>query len=158
MSYIKLNKNQIKKIMTPINPLYDINTYGYHIHRLVALHFIKNKTMFKTKCLQVNHKDGIKTHNFIWNLEWTTPKENIQHSWVHNLSKSIGENNGRNVYSEESIEKVCKLIENNICFNEINEITKVSVPMISLIYRKKNWIHISNKYDFSSYNYGKNKS
>ena len=47
------------------------------IHRLMALHFLPNPYGYK----QVNHKDGIKEHNFIENLEWCSCSQNIQHAF-----------------------------------------------------------------------------
>lgn len=53
------------------------------IHQLVALHFLPNPY----KHIQVNHKDGIKSHNWVDNLEWISSHANIQHSLETGLRK-----------------------------------------------------------------------
>ncbi|QVW56154.1 hypothetical protein pEaSNUABM6_00017 [Erwinia phage pEa_SNUABM_6] len=39
---------------------------------------------------EVNHKNGIKTCNEDWNVEWATRQENVDHSIENNLRKSNG--------------------------------------------------------------------
>jgi HNH endonuclease len=46
------------------------------VHRLVASHFIPNPYQH----LQVNHKDGNKSHNHVSNLEWCSEKFNAHHA------------------------------------------------------------------------------
>lgn len=48
-------------------------TYG--VHRVIAITFIPNPNGFT----QVNHKDTIPSHNFTENLEWCTPKYNMNY-------------------------------------------------------------------------------
>lgn len=48
-----------------------------YIHRLVLEAFVPNPL----SKLQGNHKDGNTKNNFLSNLEWVTPKENMIHSY-----------------------------------------------------------------------------
>lgn len=156
-------KNSCKQLKTNIDKYgyefivihYGNKSYGFNVHRLVAIMFINNPD--PDNKTQVNHKNGNKLYNIETNLEWTTPRENIEHAWMNGLAKSFGVNNGNNVYTINQVKKVCKLLEKDYPFDEISEKTGVSYPMISLIYRKKFWNEISDNYNFSNYNYGKTR-
>jgi len=54
----------------------------HFVSRLVATAFIGDK-----RHLQVNHIDCNPLNNFVYNLEWVTPKENMQHAIKNGLVK-----------------------------------------------------------------------
>jgi len=66
---VGLHKNHNKKL--------------FLVHRLVLIAFKKNPYN-KTQC---NHIDGIKSNNYIDNLEWSTCAENNQHAYDTGLNK-----------------------------------------------------------------------
>ena len=127
---------------------YNKERYGTTVHRLVADMFIKNKNKKKN---EVNHIDGIKTHNFIWNLEWVTSSENTQHAIKNNLAHfAKGEKSGKARYKNKQIEGVCKLLENpKFSKKDISKITNVDMHTVNDIYKGRHWRHISSNYDFS---------
>lgn len=106
-------------------------------HRLVAEAFLINSLSLP----EVNHKDGIKNHNYIENLEWVTQQENSKHAFYSGLSRFI-KNRGR------SLSPLAKLTEKEImeirelpkcCQKEIGDRYGVSQASISLIQNGKRW-------------------
>lgn len=61
------------------------------IHRILAICFIPNPSNKR----EVNHINAVRTDNSLSNLEWVTPKENVQHSIAIGNNKNClpGENN-----------------------------------------------------------------
>jgi len=60
-----------------------------YVHRLVAITYIPNPHNKE----QVNHLDGDRTNNSVYNLEWTTVEENNKHRvWLNKLRKACGSN------------------------------------------------------------------
>jgi len=57
------------------------NSKQHSIHRLVTQTFLPN--FFGKRC--VNHKDGNKSNNRLYNLEWATDQENSRHACDNNL-------------------------------------------------------------------------
>lgn len=85
------------------------------IHRLVAYTFLnKNKNTNV-----VNHIDGRKCNNYYKNLEWTTPLENTRHAIRTGLQCNSGPNCPSAIYSEETVRKICKMLEDGFDASEI---------------------------------------
>ena len=60
--------------------------HKFALHRLLALQYLPNPENKRT----VNHKDGIKTHNDLDNLEWATDGENTTHAYRSGLNQGSG--------------------------------------------------------------------
>ena len=121
-------------------------TRAAFIHRLVATAYIPNPDNKP----EVNHKDGVKSHNYDTNLEWVTSKENKKHAKETGLSNYAKlEKSGDAKYTNKQIEKACKLMEENkLTLNEITEKTGVDKDSLYYIRTKSGWKDISSKYKF----------
>jgi hypothetical protein len=83
------------KSMKFIKPYFDRDGYVFYrmsknskeyqrkAHRLVAMTYIPNP-LNKS---DVNHIDGKKGNNIVFNLEWNTKSENAKHAWDNGLQK-----------------------------------------------------------------------
>ena len=92
------------------------------MHRLVAFTFV---TDHPNDCNLVNHKDGKKQNNYYKNLEWVTPKGNTHHAIINGLQINSGPNCPSAVYSEDTVHKICKLLEDG---KDVSEIYKLFLP------------------------------
>ena len=110
-----LKSNKIMK--TPVDGRGYINcnirvegkTINIKIHRVVAEHFIPNYLNKR----EVNHIDGDKTNSRVDNLEWVTPRENLQHARITGLHTSDGD-------------KAVNQIKNGIIINTFKSISEAS--------------------------------
>lgn len=142
-----------KKGYVRIDLMVDGSKVGVSIHRMVALAFIGIcKECPDNEDIEVNHKDGDKTNNFIENLEWSTHIENIEHARKTNLYQK-GEVHFFNKYSDNTIYNICNLFIKGISFNEITQLTGVPQTYLVNLINKRKRKCITSKFDFSNHVY-----
>jgi hypothetical protein len=155
--------NQVTGNYLPQNRLYNkdkyitihLSTYNGSVcaqpHRLVAMVFLGCVEGYEH--LDVNHKDGIKYHNWLWNLEWCTKSENVQHA-IRNDLFNLGETRDNSILTNDQANQICKLIENGLSANEIDKEMKLNncdiKKIVQNIKNGHSWKHISKNYDFSN--------
>jgi hypothetical protein len=102
-----------------------------YVHRIVAEVYIPNEF---NKPL-VNHKDGNKHNCAVSNLEWSTHKENSEHS-VTVLRKEMGERHSRAVIPDRIVRyiKKCKSYSIRPKYEKIAEKYNVKVNYLKQIY------------------------
>lgn len=115
-------------------------------HRIVLQAFCPN--IYKENYV-VNHIDGNKLNNCVWNLEWCTVQENNIHAKETGLILS-GTNHPRASVTEEQVNEICKLLEQGIHTAEIYKITGISSHIIESIKNKRTWTNISKFYNIDN--------
>lgn len=122
------------------------------VHRIVMLTFKYNENY---KNLEVNHIDGIHTHNWIWNLEWVTSSENTQHAMAIGLHAK-GEQAVNSIFTDVEVHYICKQLELGVSIPDIVEEMKMRIypreysNLYGIISHIKNgyaWKHISSLYN-----------
>lgn len=106
------------------------NIKNARVHRLVAEAFIPNPNNYPS----VNHIDGNKENNCIWNLEWCTNGDNSKHAVKNGLLKPPTNNvdgiykNGKNKYAVTknmrtgevrmftNLREACEYLERGHCY------------------------------------------
>lgn len=116
-----------------------------YVHRLIATTFIPNPENKPT----VNHLDGNPENNALYNLEWATQKEQLEHARATGLCKNFGEGCNFNKHSEENILEIIKYLkETNYSFAHIARTMKIDSSVIEDIYHKKRWKHLTKDVTF----------
>lgn len=110
----KIMKQKLNKGYRMINLTYPNGIQKtFQVHRLVAQHFIENK---ENKPF-INHIDENKENNKFENLEWVTPKENMEHGTVverirKNRFRKVAQiENGKIVKEFESMSEAARCFE-----------------------------------------------
>lgn len=156
LSNKKLSISKYKKGYMYINLKLGDNTKKCKIHRLVAMTFIPIPKKYLDKGLsyddlEVNHCDGNKSNNCVYNLEWCTHNENIKHAFDSGLCdnrSNIGENCNFAKITDDIVLKCCEMLSNNKPIKEISKVLNISEDTIYHINNRKTWTHISKNFEF----------
>jgi hypothetical protein len=144
------------RIITKLGKLFtgNITSFGYvtanvkfddgfiarSAHRAVAHTFIHNDDPINK--IEVNHKDGVKTNNCVENLEWCTKEENQKHE-AKFLQQRGGENNYKNILTEEDVLTIYDLCKNsNMKYKDIAKQYGVIPQEINRIASATCWRHL----------------
>jgi hypothetical protein len=158
-NYEVSNRGNVRNVVTGRTLKNGTGSHGYHmvtlcskeskkkylVHRLVMLALV---TQPEGKSV-VNHIDGVKTNNFISNLEWVDYTENNRHAWATGLMdrevhrKAVA-SNGRKVgpisikFAQEACKKAVtqfdllgNVIKEFSCGREAQQVTGVPHQTIS---------------------------
>lgn len=113
----------------------------YLVHRLVAAAWCDG---FNPN-LTVNHIDGQKTNNHMYNLEWVTLARNTQLEWETGLVNLRGENNPQHKLTEYDVLKIHLMLSSGISAIRIASEFGVSDSLIYLIRQGQRWNHVITK-------------
>lgn len=107
------------------------------IHRIVCELFIPLPD--KKGKLQVNHIDGIKLNNSMWNLEWVTHSENIKHAYKMGLMNIHGDKHPNKKVTRIQVEEIRKRILNGEDNRSIASDYPITHSMVSKIRCGHSW-------------------
>ena len=115
------------------------NRITIKVHILVAKAFIINSDpLLKT---EVNHKDCDKSNNTIFNLEWVSKKENIQHA----IQKGGCNRTVLSPLVEAQVKLIPSLVSLGFSIKLISRLYKVSMTTIREIITGKTWKYFNLK-------------
>ena len=126
--------------------------FEWYLHRLIMFIFCP---VLGWENLVVNHLDGIRYHNWLWNLEWTNNAGNTEHALRTGLSK-VGQDVSYATITNEQAEKIASLLSQGYYPIDIqnilrNEIPNARIKQIAIdIANGQSWKQITIKYDMSN--------
>ena len=108
----------------------------HNVHCLVAEAFLG-------PCLEgheCNHKDGVKHHNDVMNLEWVTPAENMAHASKMGLMV-CGEQNGSSKLTATQVIEMRRLHAEGASLRKLGKMFGVHNSTVNKIVNFKTWRH-----------------
>lgn len=116
-----------------------------NLHYLVAHKF---KPLRPIEADAIDHKDTIKYHNWVWNLDYVSRTENLNRAADKNLFPT-GENHHSTKITESEVRRICELIaqgaSSSFVRKEIGE-DRLSRQTFNDIKSKRSWKRVSDEY------------
>lgn len=106
------------------------------VHQLVAQTFIKNPKKLK----QVNHINGNKKDNTVWNLEWCTGSDNLKHAYRIGIKSSRGEKHSQNKLTWIQVGIIREAIAAGHSKTEIAKYFKIGWRHVYHIHANESWV------------------
>lgn len=151
---------KILALVQTVNGYYRVNLRDnngngryYLIHRIEMIEFYPVPNY---EDLQVNHFDGNKANNCIWNLEWVTPSYNIKHAFMLGLKHQYhGEDCSFSTITNAQAEQIAQMIcSQKYTYQQIANIIGCSLSVVSNIGSGSNWKFIYDKYNLGRFKKG----
>ena len=140
---LKFGKTRILKPNDNGNGYLRVNLYANgkrkkrKVHRLVAEAFLGPRP----EGHEVNHKDGIKSHNKATNLEWVTSAENQAHASSLGL-KACGEQNGSSKLTTAQVIEMRRLHALGQTHRKLGNLFGLHHSTVGRIVRFERWRHV----------------
>ena len=119
----------------------------FNIHKLMCTTFIDKD--YLSKGLVCNHKDGVKSNNYIENLEVVTISENGKHAYrlgLNSYTPILGEDHGMSKLNEFKVAQIYLLYKQaDITQQKLADMYGVKRATISDITRGKSWSHVTKR-------------
>jgi hypothetical protein len=115
------------------------------VHRLVAQTFLENP---ENKPV-VNHINGIRNDNRLFNLEWCTIRENSLHSFKIGISSNKGERNPSATITEEQAKEILanyefgKKTRKGMTKQQLADKYNTTFAVIKQLVQRRTWKHLS---------------
>lgn len=131
--YVHVNKKGYNFVRLYV----DGKSKTYLVHRLVAQLYIPNPDNKP----EVNHKDGNKSNNNDWNLEWSTSQENVDHAVAVGLIP-LGDARPNAKFSDEEIREIRQIRNLGWTYQHIATYLDCSYQTIEKICNKQTYKHV----------------
>lgn len=130
--YVHINKKGYHFVRLYV----DGQSKTYLVHRLVAQLYVPNPDDKP----EVNHKDGNKSNNNDWNLEWVTGQENVDHSVITGLVKR-GSDRPNSKLTDEQVLEIRRLAKTHTYYY-LEGLYDISYQGIGKIVNRQTYTHI----------------